>query len=331
MSEEASEMIVEQESDGVRLDSFLAAHVEDISRSAFQRLIDEGCVKVNGKTPKTSYKVVVGDVVAYSVPSPKPSEICAEELPLEIVYEDNDILVLNKPRGMVVHPAPGAPGGTLVNALLAHCKGLSTIGGVERPGVVHRLDKDTTGLMVVAKNDSAHHKLQAQIQSRAAERKYLALVWGNPRFDQGIVDAPIGRHPVDRKKMAVIENTTVHRSRSASTEFKVLERFGGFALLEAKLHTGRTHQVRVHAAYAGHPVVGDPAYSGGRRVQSGRREFVSNANSLIDELHGQALHAYSLSFDHPVTGQRMSFTAPVPSEFENLLEFLRQESGRSIH
>lgn len=321
------ELIVGPEAEGKRLDAYLASHDDTMSRSAFQRLIEEGCVKVGGKTSKVSYKVVSGEVVSYEIPDTKPAETVAEDIPLDIVYEDDDMIVLNKSKGMVVHPAPGAPYGTLVNALLAHCKGLSSIGGVERPGIVHRLDKDTTGLMMVAKNDAAHHALQNQIQTRHAERKYLALVWGNPKFEKAIVDAPIGRHPVDRKKMAVIDNSAAHRSRESVTELRVIERFGLFTLLEAKLQTGRTHQVRVHSAYAGHPVVGDPAYSGNRRLQAGKHSFITEANHLIEGLHGQALHAYSLSFDHPVTGERLAFTASPPPEMEKLLAYLREKCG----
>lgn len=320
------ELTVLQDNDGERLDSYLASHVPDMSRSTFQRLIEEGCVTVNGSETRPSHKVKAGELVWYSIPPPKPTKIAPEELPLDVVYEDEDLIVLNKPKGMVVHPAPGAAAGTLVNALLAHCKGLSAVGGVERPGIVHRLDKDTTGLMVVAKNDAAHHALQKQIQARTAERRYLALVWGNPRFEQAVVDAPIGRHPVDRKKMAVIESPA-YRSRVAATEFKVLERFGSFTLLEAKLQTGRTHQVRVHSAYAGHPVVGDPVYSGNRHLQSGQREFAAEVNRLIDGLRGQALHAYYLSFDHPRTGERLEFTAPMPEEMETLVTYLRERCG----
>ncbi len=322
------ELIVSPESAGQRLDAYLAAQCPDISRSAFQRFIEEGNVTVNGRTiSRPSLKVVSDDVIEYTVPATKPTAISPEELPLEIVYEDDDMIVLNKPKGMVVHPAPGAPDGTLVNALLGHCKGLSAVGGVERPGIVHRLDKDTSGLMMVAKNDAAHHALQAQIQAHTAKRRYLALVWGNPRFADAEVDAPIGRHPVDRKKMAVIESPAIHRSRVAKTDLHVMERFGPITLIEARLHTGRTHQVRVHAAYAGHPVVGDPTYSGDRRLQSGSKGFVQSVNHLIDELHGQALHAYYLSFDHPRTGERMEFTAPMPAEMQALVDYLKEECG----
>lgn len=319
------ELIVTPDDEGTRLDSFLSSQM---SRSAAQRLIEEGCVTVDGVQSKPSYKLRAGEIICYDIPAVKPTEIQAEALPLNIVYEDEDLIVINKPKGMVVHPAPGAPAGTLVNALLAHCKGLSAIGGVERPGIVHRLDKDTSGLMMVAKNDAAHHSLQKQIQARTAERKYLALVWGNPKFEQAVVDAPIGRHPVDRKKMAVIESPAMHRARTAMTDLRVLERFGTFTLIEAKLQTGRTHQVRVHAAYAGHPVVGDPVYSGNRRLQSGPREFVSAVNHMIDDMGSQALHAYSLSFDHPRTGKLLEFTAPMPEEMETLVTYLRERCGQ---
>lgn len=319
------ELTVTTEEAARRLDAFLADSVPDVTRSMFQKLIEDGCVAVNGAPEKASYKVRAGDAISYSVPAPKSAHAQPEEVPLDILYEDDDLIVINKQKGMVVHPAPGSREGTLVNALLAHCKGLASVGGVERPGIVHRLDKDTSGVMVVAKNDAAYHSLQKQIQARTAERRYLAIVWGNPTWTDAVVDAPIGRHPVDRKKMAVIESAA-HRSRAAVSELHVLERYGPISLIEAKLQTGRTHQVRVHAAYARHPVVGDPVYSGHRRLESGSRDFRDEANRLIDGLHGQALHAFRLSFDHPRTGERMEFTAPMPDEMEGLLEFLRRES-----
>ena len=316
-------LTVSQEGEGERLDSYLASRVPDVSRVAFRRLIEDGCVTVNGSPSRPSHKVKAGELIQYAIPPPKPTRLQPEELALDVVYEDEDLIVVNKPKGMVVHPAPGTARGTLVNALLAHCKGLSAVGGVERPGIVHRLDKDTSGLMVVAKNDTAHHALQKQIQARTAERKYLALVWGNPRFEEAVVDAPIGRHPVDRKKMAVVESPT-RRSRVAMTDFRVLERFGSFALIEARLQTGRTHQVRVHSAYAGHPVVGDPVYSGKRRLQAGPKESVAAINRLIDALQGQALHAYYLSFEHPRSGKRLEFTVSMPEEMEELVRHLRE-------
>lgn len=321
------ELLVSPQDEGERLDAFLASHDPQISRSGFQRLIEDGCVTVNGVPARPSRKVKAGELVWYWVPPPRPASVEPEEIPLDIVYEDDDLIVINKPKGMVVHPAPGAGAGTLVNALLAHCRGLSSVGGVERPGIVHRLDKDTTGLIVVAKNDAAHHSLQKQIQARTAERVYLALVWGDPKFDRAVVDAPIGRHPVDRKKMAVVLSPS-HRSRVAQTEFHVLERFGCMTLVEARLRTGRTHQVRVHASYAGYPVVGDPLYSGNRQLQTGPKEFIAEINRLIDALRGQALHAYRLSFDHPRTGARMEFSVPMPREMDDLLSCLRRRCVR---
>lgn len=317
------ELIVTEDQSSRRLDAYLAGNAPEITRSMFARLIEDGCVTINGSSEKASYKVKAGDVIAYSIPAPKPAHAQPEEIPLDIIYEDDDIIVINKPKGMVVHPAPGAREGTLVNALLAHCKGLASVGGVERPGIVHRLDKDTSGVMVVAKNDDAYQSLQKQIQARTAQRRYLALVWGDPKWTDAVVDAPIGRHPADRKKMAVIESSA-RRSRAAVTELHVLERYGPMTLIEARLQTGRTHQVRVHSAYAHHPVVGDPVYSGNRRLESGGREFVQEVNRLIGRLHGQALHAVRLSFDHPRTGERMEFTAPLPDDVEALLTFLRR-------
>lgn len=322
------EFIVSDDDKGARLDAYLTSLVPDLSRSAVQRLVEEGCVTVDGAPAKVGLKLKQGQVVSYIIPAVKPAEAQAEEIPLDIVYEDEDLIVINKPKDLVVHPAPGSPAGTLVNALLAHCKGLSAVGGVERPGIVHRLDKDTSGLMVVAKNDKTHHELQRQIQARTAERKYLALIWGNPKFEEAIVDAPIGRHPSDRQKMAVIPDPERHRAREAQTNLRVQERFGPFTLIEAKLQTGRTHQVRVHLAYAGHPVVGDPVYSGNRRMHTGRAEFVPVVNKLIDALEGQALHAYSLSFTHPRTGELLAFTAPMPPAMQALVDYIRQECVR---
>ncbi len=319
------ELIVTEDQSGRRLDAYLAGNTPEITRSMFAKLIEDGCVTVSGSSEKPSYKVRAGDVIAYSVPAPKPAHAQPEEIPLDIIYEDDDLIVIDKPKGMVVHPAPGSRDGTLVNALLAHCKGLASVGGVERPGIVHRLDKDTSGVMVVAKNDAAYQSLQKQIQARSAERRYLALVWGNPKWTDAVVDAPIGRHPADRKKMAVIESSA-HRSRSAVTELHVKERLGPITLIEAKLQTGRTHQVRVHSAYAHHPVVGDPVYSGHRRLESGGREFVQEVNRLIGNLRGQALHAFRLSFDHPRTGERMEFTSPMPDDMQALVQHLRSES-----
>jgi len=315
-------ILVSPEYEGTRLDVFLATHEVNVSRSAFERLIKSGHVTVNGEIARPALKLKSGDVVSYEVPPPEPSTVAPQDIPLDIVYEDEHLVVVNKPKGMVTHPAPGVREGTLVNALLAHCKGLSCVGGAERPGIVHRLDKETSGLIVVAKNDAAHWSLQKQIQQRTAVRKYLALVWGEPKFEELVVDAPIGRHPTDRTKMAVLESPR-YRSRMAVTNFKVLERFGSFALVEARLQTGRTHQVRVHCAYIHHPVVGDSVYSSKRRLVKGPKEFVSTVNQLIADLKGQALHAYFLSFEHPQTGRRLEFTAPMPEEMQRLLDYLR--------
>jgi len=310
---------------GERLDAFIAVRISDLSRSAVRRLIEQGRVTVGGAPAKASYKVKPGDVIAVEIPPAAPTVIAPEQIPLDIVYEDSDLIVVNKPRGMTTHPAPGSPAGTLVNALLARTPDLSGVGGVQRPGIVHRLDKDTSGLIVVAKNDAAHASLQDQIQKRTAGRRYLALVWGDTKFEQAIVDAPIGRHPVDRKKMAVI--TDGLRARPAVTDLSVVERLSGFTLLDASLRTGRTHQIRVHCAYLGHPVVGDPVY-GGKRTLPARFGVRQGAefDSLLDALGGQALHAYRLSFDHPRTGERMDFEAPLPQDMSRLIEWLRAHS-----
>jgi len=315
------EFVVGPEEAGLRLDLYLVSQLPDLSRTAIARLIEEGNVLVSEKPTKPGYRLRAGDRIRVTIPPPRPTEIRPEEIPLEILYEDSDLMVINKPRGMVTHPAPGAYEGTLVNAILAHTRGeLSGIGGVERPGIVHRLDKDTTGLIVVAKNDVAHRSLSHQIASRTAERRYLALVWGNPRFERAIVDAPIRRHPADRQRFMVSEQGEVSGARRAVTELQVRERFRIMALLEAKLETGRTHQIRVHCSYIGHPVVGDPVY--------GRRSLPKMDDpklmELLSNLGGQALHAYSLAFNHPTTGARMEFTAPPPSDFEALLRYLRE-------
>lgn len=295
---------VETEEDGTRLDACLAARAElGLTRSHLQKLIEEGLVMVNGRRVKPSYKVVSGDSVEVRVPPPEPAELRAEELPIDILYEDADVIVVNKSRGLVVHPAAGHRSGTLVNALLHHCGDLSGINDQIRPGIVHRLDKDTTGTMMAAKNDRAHLSLAAQIKDRRAKREYLALVRGNPPVDSGVVDAPIGRHPTDRKRMAVING-----GRPAVTHFRVIERYGEFSLLRCRLETGRTHQVRVHLSSIGLPVVGDPVY-GQRKDSFG--------------LEGQALHAASLGFFHPRTREWMEFEAPLPEDFQRALDRLR--------
>ncbi len=319
----------EGEDVSTRLDIFVTAKLAGATRSESQRLIElseeeSGGVRVNGRRLKSNYKLRAGDEVSAERPTPKTSKAVAEDIPLNIVFEDSDMLVINKPRGMVTHPAPGAETGTLVNAVLAHAKDLSGIGGELRPGIVHRLDKDTGGLILVAKTDFAHHSLQEQIQSRSAERRYLALVWGQPNFEQGKIEAPIGRHPVDRKKMAVITDAR-YTSRFAVTDLYAKSRYNGlFTLMEAKLQTGRTHQIRVHCTYIRHPIVGDPIYGGVRKVPSQSLDPIARhkIEAAIEALGGQALHAFSLSFNHPRTDERLAFISPLPEKMQNLLDIL---------
>jgi 23S rRNA pseudouridine1911/1915/1917 synthase len=317
--------LVGEDDESRRLDVFLADKMPDISRSQLQRLIATGAVQINGSPAKASTRTQHGDLLLVVIPAPKASHIAPEDLPLDIIFEDSDIIVINKAKGMVVHPAPGAREGTLVNALLAHAKGdLSGIGGVERPGIVHRLDKDTTGLLVVAKNDMAHQSLQQQIQKKTATRKYLALVWGRPPFNEAVVDAPIGRHLGDRKRMTVTDAGMRVPGRSAVTELRVQAPLGPCTLLEATLQTGRTHQIRVHCAFAGFPVVGDLQYGGLRKVSAEylRGTQAAEFNNQVAALQGQCLHAYLLSFDHPRSGERLSFEAPLPQEMRTLIEYL---------
>ncbi|SFE40415.1 23S rRNA pseudouridine1911/1915/1917 synthase [Thermoanaerobacter thermohydrosulfuricus] len=295
----------EKEDEGKRIDVFLAAEL-DYTRSYIKKLIVDGLVFVNGKTVKPSYKVKENDEVVVNIPEVEKIDVMPENIPLDILYEDDDIIVISKPQGMVVHPAPGNYSGTLVNALLYHCKNLSGINGILRPGIVHRLDKDTSGVMVVAKNDKAHISLSNQIKERSVFKKYVAIVEGVIKDEAGEIEAPIGRHPVDRKKMAVIEE-----GRYALTLYKVLERFKENTLVEAVIKTGRTHQIRVHMAYIGHPVVGDPVYG------FKKQKF---------KLEGQALHSRVLGFMHPTKGVYMEFEAPLPEYFVRLIEILRRST-----
>lgn len=296
---------VDENSQGERLDVHLTKQIETISRSHAQKLISSGQVMVNDKSVKSNYKLTLNDAIVVNIPDAQPAEIAPEHIPLDILYEDNDVIVINKPRGMVVHPAAGNYQGTLVNALLEHCEGLSGINGVIRPGIVHRLDKDTSGVMIAAKTDRAHINLAKQIKDRTASRKYLAIVHGNIKEADGVINAPIGRHSADRKKMAV----TFNNSKEAKTLFKVIERFGNYTLVECKLLTGRTHQIRVHMAYIGNPVVGDPKYG------PERKHF---------PIKGQALHSKELTFQHPVTGAIMTFMADLPPDMTNILASLRR-------
>ena len=316
---------------GKRLDVVLAARLPHLSRSQIQRIIGDNHAQINNCAAKVSQKIAGGDVLTLSVPAPRPSHIEAESIPLDIVYEDADLLVVNKPKAMVVHPAPGVRSGTLVNALLFHAQnggGLSSVGGVLRPGIVHRLDKDTTGLLVVAKTDAAHQNLQAQIQARTAERKYQTLVWGTPPWKEAVVDAPLQRHATDRTRMAVGDGDGGRtHSREAVTDLHVMETFlSSFSLLQCKLHTGRTHQIRVHCAFAGFPVVGDATYNAGAKGFAGGLKGVGSDRILseINQLNGQVLHAFSLSFNQPTSGKRLAFTAPPPPEMQHLLQCLRE-------
>lgn len=297
-------ILQENEISNVRLDVFLADRFSDLSRSRIQKLIKEGDVQVNGKPSKPNYAVEKGDEIRVCIPELKELEVIPQEIPFQIVYEDSDVIVVNKPQGMVVHPAAGNYEGTLVNALLYYCRDLSGINGVMRPGIVHRIDKDTSGLLMVAKNDLAHLGLAKQIKDHSLTRIYRAIVHGSVAEPAGIIDAPIGRHPVQRKKMAVV----LKNSKRAVTHYIVLERFDGYSYIEARLETGRTHQIRVHMSYLGYPVVGDPLYG------PKKGNF---------DLKGQALHAAVLGFNHPRTGKFLEFEAPLPEYFEELLEKLR--------
>ena len=299
---------------GARLDAFLAAKF-DVSRSAAERLLGEGAVQITGGEANKKYRVKGGEQITLTLPDPTPAEALPEDIPLDVVYEDEDIVVVNKPQGMVVHPAAGNESGTLVNALLHHCKGtLSGVGGVERPGIVHRIDKDTSGLLVVAKNDAAHGALSAQLKTHDVARVYYAIALGNFKEDSGTVHAAIDRHPTDRKKMTIVKKAGA--GRDAITHYEVLERYGSFTLLRCKLETGRTHQIRVHMASLGHPLLGDPVYGGnGTRFEADHRKLI----------HGQCLHAGELVLTHPRTQQLMHFEAPLPSDFAALLDILRRQ------
>ena len=307
---------VDKSDAGARLDLFLSA-VSELSRSAAARLIEDGCVLVSGRPESKKYAVRAGDTVEVSLPEPKEYGAAPENIPIEVVYEDADIIVVNKPSGMVVHPAPGNTSGTLVNALLYHSgESLSGIGGVLRPGIVHRIDKDTSGLLVVAKNDAAHMKLSAELAYHGIEREYHALVLGGFKSDSGTVDMPIGRHPKDRKKMAPLPRGTAG-AREAITHYEVISSFGQITYLKLKLETGRTHQIRVHMSSVGHPLLGDPVYG------ASKTPFEKRHAPLFD---GQILHAKRLSLTHPRTGERMTFECELPDNFKRLLSLLQEEN-----
>jgi len=315
-------------SSGERLDRFLAAAQTDLSRSRLQSLIREGRVRVNGHASRASLRLREGDRVCLEIPAERAasrSRLEPEARPLSIVFEDEWLLVLDKPPGLVVHPGAGVRAGTLVNALLHHCPQIAGVGGEGRPGIVHRLDKDTSGLMMVAKTERAHRALVEAIRARAVRRIYRALVWGEPGPDSGRLESAIGRDPRDRKRMAVVRKG----GRPAVTHWKVRQRFGVAAALELALETGRTHQIRVHLSHLGHPVVGDPLYGGrARKLLSAGGGERSLAGGLLDRMRRQALHASELEFSHPIGGEALHFTAPVPDDYERALELLRASLGK---
>ena len=303
--------IVDDQEEDTRLDLYLSNQLDQLSRSFIQKLIEQEKIKINGNREKLKkYKVKENDIIEIEIPLPEKLDIQQENIPVPIIYEDEDVIVVDKPRGMVVHPAPGNYTGTLVNALLYHCKTLSSINGIIRPGIVHRIDKDTSGLLMVAKNDKAHRSLAEQLKAHSIHRVYAALVHGNIKEEKGTIHAPIGRHPVDRLKMAV----TDRNSKDAITHFEVMQRFGNYTLIEAKLETGRTHQIRVHMAYIQHPLVGDPVY--------GLKKEKYN-------LQGQALHAKELGFVHPSTGTYMEFKSSLPDYFDKLLQIIENSSRQN--
>ena len=298
------EYIVSQEEKGKRLDTYIPSVDTDITRTSAQRLIEDGNILVNGKNAKVSYKIQENDKISVEIPKPKQIELKAQDIPIEIIYEDSDIIVVNKPKGMVVHPANGNPDGTLVNAIMAICKdSLSGIGGEIRPGIVHRIDKDTSGLLIVAKNDNAHVKMSEQIKSHEVKKTYIALVRGVFKENEATIDMPIGRSTSDRKKMAVNKN-----GKDAITHIKVLKRFDKYTLLQVNIETGRTHQIRVHLSHIGYPIVGDYTYS------NGKNEF---------DVVGQCLHAQKLEFKHPITQKDMCLEAELPQYFKDILDKLK--------
>ncbi|HEU5140438.1 MAG TPA: RluA family pseudouridine synthase [Bacillales bacterium] len=293
---------VKEQDGGQRIDKWLAEG--DWSRAQVQQWIKDGFVQVGGRSVKANYKINFGDTVDIQIPEPEPLEAKPENIPIDVVYEDADVIVVNKPRGMVVHPAPGHASGTLVNALLHHCDDLSGINGVIRPGIVHRIDKDTSGLLMAAKNDAAHESLAGQLKDKTIERIYRAIVHGVVKHDNGVIDAPIGRDIKDRKKMTV----TDHNSKSAVTQFTVMERFSNYTYIQCRLQTGRTHQIRVHLKYIGHPLAGDPKYGPAKTLP----------------LNGQALHAAVLGFTHPKTGKPLRFEVPLPDLIQQTLDRLNR-------
>lgn len=308
MNEQELKLKIENIDAGKRIDGLLSDKVESFTRSHIQKLIADDMVLINSKPVSKSYKVLEGDLVSVILPESTELEVVAQNIPLNIVYEDKDLLVVNKPKGMVVHPAPGNPDGTLVNALLYHCEGeLSGINGVIRPGIVHRIDKDTSGLLVIAKNDAAHNGLSEQFALHSIKREYHAICYGNVKSDNGIIDAPIGRHPVNRKQMAINPNN----SKNAVTHYEVVERYSKFTYIKCHLETGRTHQIRVHMSSLGHPIAGDEVYG---------------PKKVIKSLGGQCLHAKVLGFTHPITKKEMLFDSELPEYFTQFIKTLENQN-----
>ena len=309
-------LTVDEQFAGLRLDAFVAAAVAGLSRSAAQRLIEQERILLDGRLPKPSHKVATGETVSVEIPPPQPTAAVAEAIPLQVLYEDHDVIVVNKPAGMTVHPGAGVTSGTLVNALLAHCDDLSGIGGEVRPGIVHRIDKDTTGVLVAAKNDAAHEGLANQFKVHSVKRIYYALVFGVPRQDKGRIEGVIGRHPVDRKKMS----GKARHGRSAVTHWQVLARYDGVSLLKLRLETGRTHQIRVHLSESGHPLLGDSVYGGDSRLAGVKDQQLKG---LVRELGRQALHAMTLGFLHPLTGEYLEFSVDLPADMQRIIDYLQ--------
>jgi len=303
-----------------RLDSFIARSVGSMTRAAVQKLIEGGNITVAGSPQKPSLKLKGGERITVAVPPPVVAETAAEDIPLHILYEDEDLVVIDKPAGMVVHPGAGTSSGTLVNALLGHCDDLSGIGGTVRPGIVHRIDKDTTGILVVAKNDHAHNSLAHQFKEHTIKRVYLALVFGSPKGDKGKIESDIGRHPVDRKRMS----GKARRGKHAVTHWQVLGRYSGITLVRLRLETGRTHQIRVHLSEAGYPLVGDKVYGGSGRIAASADQHLKD---LVRDLNRQALHAKTLGFIHPATGDYMEFDTELPPDMASIIDYLEEAAA----
>ena len=312
------EFTVPEELEGIRLDLCLAKLNPDWTRSRARKLIDDDHVLLNNASGKASTSVHTGDTVVVNEPPPRPLDVEGEDIPLNVIHEDSDLLIINKPAGLVIHPAAGNPSGTLVNALIHYCQDLSGIGGVERPGIVHRLDKDTTGIMVVAKSDRAHLALSIAFRQHTIRKTYLAVCYGNPKTEDGVVDAPIDRHPRNRREMAV-----VREGRPARTLYEVDQEFAGTSMVSCHPVTGRTHQIRVHMAHIGHAIIGDPLYAG----RQWRNLADLSVQSACRNFPRQALHARRIAFEHPVTKEEVEFEAPLPTDLENLLEVLRDSAS----